>query len=778
MRLERLKRYGLELGALLVALLLCSSRLTHTLGYEHAFLSGLLMSLIGGHLGVRAAEPRVWEQLWGRWWRVGLSASRIALIPLGVGALNGARVGSCDALEGLGYYVILPFITCWVASGWGVVTGALGRGFGSYLLAYLASLLYVGAQVWWTPIIDPFHPLFGYYPGAIYDELLMVDGRLWWSRVEDLLWPLTAVAILSWRAQPQSALRGRLAGLMALSLLGGWLFGNSLDLRRTHRHVQAQLGGRYETAHMNIYYPSKWEDRRVQRLAMELEFLYQELSIFFGHGTSQKISAYLYASARQKKRLMGAARTRVAKPWQYSIHVHAPAIGQSVIKHELAHAFSADIAPAPHHLSLYRGLFPHMPLIEGLAEAATWSEGALTPHQLTAALRQEGVAPPLEGLLSPQGFYLSSSRISYTMCGSFVRFFRTERGQAELAELYASGGQSALSGQAELIKRWEEHIDAIELNPQERRVVAQLLNQPSIFYKVCAHEVAEVRGQAQGAVTREAWEEALSLWRQLRQFSVGDRGAIYGEVRALFKLKRWEALSALLEAELKTSDLPLKLRLEEWSLDLGWLREEVEEVSVEVLQRTIEGYAALLTQLPSRADRRRVSVKRSCAQRDLLRSSTRAVSASVTRAGQRVARLLLDPASASPSYREALDQVAGELPEPWETLTYLRARAEMITGDEARAIELLQTALDAPLSEPDLRYESERLIAEMMFFERDASPEQLRAVSARFNELSQRSAFKLTEGERASLLEWSRRASWFATHQLTTESTSGVKLKP
>ena len=42
---------------------------------------------------------------------------------------------------------------------------------------------------------------------------------------------------------------------------------------------------------------------------------------------------------------MGAGHTLIAKPWQHSIHIHAPYVGDRVITHELAHAFSADIAP-------------------------------------------------------------------------------------------------------------------------------------------------------------------------------------------------------------------------------------------------------------------------------------------------------------------------------------------------------------------------------------------------------------------------------------------------
>lgn len=759
------------------SVLLCLSRLTSTLGYEHAFMSGLLMSVIGGHVGLR--EVRFDTTIWKAWIQAAIKTSWIGLIPLVLGALNGLRVGSCDALEGVGYYLLLPMITCWVASAWGVFIGLIGRGIGTYMFAYLCSLLYVGAQVWWTPIVDPFHSLFGYYPGAIYDELLMIDTRLWWSRFEDLLWPLTALLTYqAWR-QPDLPKIKKQAGFAIMILLGAWLNGNRLDIRRTHGHVQARLGGYYETEHFHVYYPKRWQDKEINQLAQELEFLYQELTEFFGQGSSRKVSAYFYSNARQKKRLMGAARTRIAKPWQYAIHVHDPVIGQSVLKHELAHVFSADIAPTPHHLSLYHGIFPHMPLIEGLAEAATWSEGALTPHQLTAALRQEGFAPSMEGLLSPQGFYMSSSRISYTMCGSFVRFFREQRGQAALAELYASGGQIGLENQKELIKQWEQMIDAIELNPQERRVVAQLLNQPSIFYKVCAHEVAELRAKATGASLNGAWEKALEYWRQLRSFSVGDRGSIFGEVTALYQLKQWEELLTFLQHELKTTDIPLKLRLEEWRLDLNWLRDDVSLTSVDELFVLDQGYAQLLTQLPDRSDRRRVSVKRLCIQKDieLLKKHELNKEDTPNRIGAQVAHLLLDSSKADPSYREVLQKLAVQNP-TWEVLYYLRARAEIISGNKMEAIDLLKEVLASTLSDSDLRYESELLIARLIFFQDEVSAQSFQDAAQRYQNLAQSSELKLTEGERTSLEEWSRRALWFAKHVQTTNDVPSVKLLP
>ena len=102
----------------------------------------------------------------------------------------------------------------------------------------------------------------------------------------------------------------------------------------------------------------------------------------------------------------------------------------------------------------------------------------------------------------------------------------------------------------------------------------------------------------------------------------------------------------------------------------------------------------------------------------------------------------------------------------------------MISGEDAQPVRLLQEALSLGLDDPDLRYESERLIAELLFFEEREGPEHFKRSAARFKALSEHPTLTLTEGERDELLEWSRRASWFAVHHETTLGAPRVKVTP
>ena len=176
---------------------LCFVPLFNLLGFEFAFVLGIPATLCAGHLGVRAAAER---PPWSAWWHAGRAAFLLVLLPLVPITLNAARVRNCDYLEGLGLYLLLPGLTAWVASGWGVVCGRVRRGMWVFVALVLATVAVGVARFWWQPPVDAFNPFLSYYPGALYDEVIAVDDRLLVSRLEDLAWAVAVVAVAAWRA--------------------------------------------------------------------------------------------------------------------------------------------------------------------------------------------------------------------------------------------------------------------------------------------------------------------------------------------------------------------------------------------------------------------------------------------------------------------------------------------------------------------------------------------------------------------------------------------------
>lgn len=154
-------------------------------------------------------------------------------------------------------------------------------------------------------------------------------------------------------------------------------------------------------------------------VAEDAAFRFQSLYTWFG-GAPTPIDLYLYRDSAQKRRLMGADRVDMAKPWLRQVNMVLPEYGASVLTHELAHVFAVQFAPAPFGVPMRFGVLPDALLIEGVAVAAEWPlRNGLDPHQWARAMRQLGLAPKLQLLMSPTGFFGQSSERAYTLVSSF-----------------------------------------------------------------------------------------------------------------------------------------------------------------------------------------------------------------------------------------------------------------------------------------------------------------------------------------------------------------------
>ncbi len=726
---DPLRRASVGWGVALLALgaALCAVPLFNLLAFEFAFAVGVPATFAAGGLGVRAA--RAWPDrplaAWGRATARTLALLALPLIPI---TLNALRVRNCNYLQGLALYALLPGATAAIGSGWGVALGRLWprRARALYPLAVLATVALALWRFWSQPPVDAFNAFLGYWPGALYDEFIPVGARLVVSRLEALAWAAAAVL----------AVRGLSGGLGARRLAGAGLLvavvstgaAMRLDLYRDAAHVQGALGGHRATEHFDIYFDKSMPEAFARGLADELEFDHAELSAFFGRAPTVRVQAYLYPDQATKKRLMGAGRTRIAKPWQRAIHVHGAAVGQRVLAHELAHVFSADLADGPTHLPLHRGWLPHMPLIEGLAEAATWPADRLDLHQWSAAMRAIDVAPPLPAVLAPTGFYLHSARTAYTLCGSFVRDYRERHGPEALHAVYRAGAFPPAEFDA-AHAAWLAHLDGLVLPPAALQYARARFDRPSIFGKVCAHELAALRHAAGAAAQRGDLAAALAHTDAVLGHVPGEPDARLTRIGLLLALDR--VADARAAAEALRADHPgdgtLGRRAAEWVADLAALGGPAAP----------EDHAALLTGAFPRAEQRRLAVKAAAAE-----AGVPAVIDWLSRPR---------PAEAA---RAAIAAIAAAHP-GWGVATYLNARA-LIGQADADPAAALQTALAQGLPHPALRLEAERLLADLAFDAADYAQ-----AAARYARLAGPGDLNLSAGERAELARWARRARFF-----------------
>ncbi|MBU0552782.1 hypothetical protein KKF91_12415 [Myxococcota bacterium] len=712
---------------LLSSMALCFVPLFHLLAFEFSFAMGLPLAFFGAWAGVQLGRARSPLRAWLLSAPLILFAGILVLLPI---SLNALRVRNCNFGEGLWAFALIPLLSAFVAAAFGALFARRG-GLWAFTGLWWATLSLSLYRLWTQAPVDAFHPFLGYFPGPIYDEVIALGDRVIAARLEDLGFAAAAVALADALYARRLGLGRRrvvLPLLLGASLaLGGYFFARRHDVHRDAAYIQARLGGQTITPHLRVYHPKGWSEAKRRRMGWELEFAYEELTSFFGQHPQAPFDVYLYPSRTLKKRLMGAGRTRVAKPWQRAMHIHAPQIGDSVTLHEMAHVFSAEIANPPHHLSLYHGL-PNMALIEGLAVAATWESDRVDAHHWSAALHALGKAPKLKGLLAPQGFWAKSHAKAYTLSGSFVRHLHERLGAARVAAIYRAGcfDSEGAQGLDSLLADWQARLDALPLDPQLLQHARDRYDRPAVFRKVCAHEIAALWRRYEGL----KGEAALAVLDEILGHVKRDaqaRLARIGHLVGLNRLEEARAAATRIAADPKAGAVA-RQRAALWLIDLRALEGDLEGAGL--------SYADQLEAQFERAAMRALAVKGA---------------ASLHPQGPAVFDLMLRPKPKAAT-RAALDALVEAAPR-WGVAWYLRGRSRGGADLDGGVVDL-SMALELGLPHESLRFEAQRLIA-LRFF----ALEEYASAEATFAALLDDPDLKA--GERFSLSRWRRRARFF-----------------
>ena len=550
-----------------LALILANTPLLNLLAFEFCVALAFWISFAGAYTavtGVRNLRQRTQslrgtaaQMVMSTFWRTFGINLTLLVAPLIIILLNAFRVKNCDFLEGFAFFLLLPVVSCAYATALGVFFGLwLKRRWRAYLayLGYICvTLLALAYNLIFHPPLFGYHSTFGYFPGPIYDERIAISGTLLIARGTTLLlaWIFLSLAIntleigrhtqleptLYWqklyRFKPQFADLNHRIRLIVLIILFGliYLFRGELGLRPTRGYIENKLGGLEETAHFKIYYEkgSKVE-KEIEWIAQDHEFRYTQLIRYFQIQPTKKVQSYIYTSPAQKKRLMGARGTSVEDPLGYGFHINYEDFPHPVMKHELAHALTADWHPIL-KVSLKIGLH------EGIAVAADWDEGKLTPHQWSQAMQQLDIAPKMNQIMGI-GFWTQASSQSYTLAGSFVRLLIERYGVEKAKRVFPTGNFKGVYGKslAELEREWTDFLKTVPLAEADLAIAAHRFNRPSIFQKPCAHEIAQLSSEAWRAYYRTDISTAIRLFEQVYQFDPDNprhlRGLMYAHYHA------------------------------------------------------------------------------------------------------------------------------------------------------------------------------------------------------------------------------------------------------
>ncbi|MCA9670099.1 MAG: hypothetical protein KC503_31100 [Myxococcales bacterium] len=591
----------------------CFVPLFARIAYPFALVMALVVPVAATHLGTRvvararsgddallltASPPRAMLALYGR-----AAAASLALLvlPLLIVTINAARVRTCDPLPGLLFLALMPLLGALAGAALGVIVALLlPRPALASALSLLLLLGSVGVSLWRfyaTPAVFAYDPFVGYFPGAIYDPDVAVRAPLLWYRLHTTMWVAGALLLaarqldpaalrLRWRPLP-AARSWRLLGASLLALgLAATLFAlrGRLAFAPDGADIRRELGGARHTEHFDIHFPRSLSPSVVDALVADHELRYAQLSALMKL-RPPRIRSYVFASAEQKRRLMGAARTLIAKPWRREIYLTRSRFPQRALRHELAHIFAADWGDGLLGIALGTARFlgfipvpvPNMGLVEGLAVAAEWpAAGESTPHQQALALVKLELAPPLRRLFGI-GFYGFAGGRSYTYAGSFIRWLADTRGWPLVSKLYRSGGDFAgvyRRPLAKLAAEWRQFLRTkITLPDAQLQLARERFRQPGIFRRACPLVIANLRGDAADLEQKGQLRQATAVRERICRFEPGDPGNLFALMETL--ANAGETARALATAKRilghRSTSKPLARKVHELSGDLQWL---------------------------------------------------------------------------------------------------------------------------------------------------------------------------------------------------------------
>jgi Tetratricopeptide repeat len=605
-RFLRLKRTWFWLLLLTgLATWLCFMPLFNLLAYEFCLALALAGSLAGLHLGaVTTAEARDQGDGMLLALRGGTGALIVLLgrvvaanllllvLPLAIISLNALRVKNCDYLEGLSFFAIMPALSLCLASCGGALWSlAVPRRW----LATLAAVMTLFASLAWglwrfydAPPVFGYDPFAGYFPGTLYDQDVVIGAPFLIYRLFNLL-ALGALVLAAAQLLDPSALKlrvGRLRRLsprltaVALALMLGtvtlFVLRGPLGFAINAEQIAAELGGLRRTTHFDIHHAKELAPDEVELLAQDHEFRHAQLTALMG-GDPGRIRSFIFKDQLQKRRLMGAGRSFVAKPWRREVYLHQAGFPHPVLKHELAHIFGGLYGDDLFKVSV---ALPtpgfNAGLIEGLAVAADWRPyGEANGHQHAAALRRIGLAPEVRDLFG-HGFMAHAASRAYITAGSFCRYLLERHGMDKLGAVYRSGGDfNAAYGRSlgDLSDDWSRWLRGLTVPATQLQLARERFRRPSVLRRVCSHEVANLTREAQDEAAHRQFGEAARRYETICRFDPGEPSHLLSWATLAEAAGSPRKAQTILEELLVHPSLSKPLRREalETMGDLSWL---------------------------------------------------------------------------------------------------------------------------------------------------------------------------------------------------------------
>jgi hypothetical protein len=444
----------------------------------------------------------------------------LAVVAFATALLHGLRVGICDFWGGAIFFALTAGSGAFMGGAWGAVVAEVARARARRrlvcvllaLAAPLAGIAISVARFYGSPMIFAFDPFFGFFSGTLYDTIVDARSRLTTYRAGSLSTLVGAALVASALVrEPDGTLALRplhadrpaagrlLLGLLSLAVSAGIIAnGPALLHWQTADSIARALAGRSSGPNCDVLHPDSLTASQSALLVRDCEEQLAADEQVLGVRLDGRLTEYVFRDADEKRQLMGAAQTSIAKPWRREVYVQLSSYPHPILGHEIAHVLAGTFGRGPFRIAgSAGGLWPNPGLIEGVAVATSPDDDELTDAQWARAMLDLGTLPPIRQLFS-FAFLGENAAKSYTIAGAFVAWMRTHWGVAAVRAWY--GGQSIerVTGASwdSLDEQFRASLRGLAMPAEASSYARAKFEHPSVWSRKCPHVVDGLNHEA------------------------------------------------------------------------------------------------------------------------------------------------------------------------------------------------------------------------------------------------------------------------------------------
>lgn len=504
-------------------------------GYEHDIASGLVCPSVAAVAVARARASRPARSPSAEV-VTGLSYGvLVACVSVVVALAHGLRVRACDLTGGLATYALTAGMGTALGGLWGAVVGEIAQGkkraravaivlgVGLPLASALVSL----GRFVTSPMIFAYDPFVGFFSGTLYDTIVDPGVPLLTYRLGTFATVLAVLSFASLLVRTESGrlglakretpfFRERLAvgALFTLASLGVTASGTSLGHYQTRASITAALGGTLQGERCDVVFPSSLSAEEARLLRKDCEDDLRMVERRLGAKGPAKVTAFFFRDAAEKRRLMGAEHTYIAKPWREEVYLQMDRYPHPVLGHELAHVVAGSFGNGPFRVAgSFGGLVPNPGLIEGVAVAGSPDDDDVTDLAWAKTMMDLGILPPMRRIFS-LGFLGEASSKSYTLAGAFVSWAIDTYGADKVRAWYGGAALESLVGEPwdTIERRFREKLATVTVAKEAEQIARAKFERPSVFGRRCPHVVDALRRKADICRDSRQIDEALAAY--------------------------------------------------------------------------------------------------------------------------------------------------------------------------------------------------------------------------------------------------------------------------